>query len=78
MIRQLANVLQEAAAADQAMQHRPPPPPREKDMKLKVPEFDCSRDVEMFITQFQEVAELQELGGRVTVLKAQEGLKGKA
>lgn len=80
MMRQFGHLLQEIAAqaANQAVQRQPPAPVRERDFKLKVPEFDGTGDVELFITQFQEVAELQEWGERITALKAREGLSGKA
>lgn len=74
MLRQFTALLQQAA--NRAVQNDPPR--RERTVKYKVPEFDGTGDVELYIAQFQEVAELEEWGARSTILKAREGLSGKA
>lgn len=80
MLRQFTQLLQRAA--NQAVQHQPPPPqqqpPRQRLSKFKVPQIDGTGAVEVFIDHFQQMAILQEWGAETVVLKAREGLKGKA
>ena len=46
--------------------------------RLKVPEFDGTGDVELFLQQFGEVAEVSDLEPKIQVLKLKEALSGKA
>lgn len=54
------------------------PRPTERRVRLKVPVFNGEGDVELFIEQFQHLVEVEEWTDEITVIKAREGLTGKA
>lgn len=54
-----------------------PPPLRPIGESAKhVPTFHGEGDMELFIEQLQELAEVEDWGEAITILKAREGLQG--
>lgn len=61
----------------QPREHQPPPRQRE-ELKLKLPQYNGIGDVEYFIQQFHQVAEICQWREEIGVLKIREVLIGKA